>query len=72
MGAGGARAAAAYPALKLGATRLTLVDKDLQRAVALCAPLKSHRVSVAREISLDAADGLIHAARMHGHFISAA
>jgi shikimate dehydrogenase len=69
LGAGGAGAAVAYAALRLGAERLTVVDIDPERAYACVRRLASERVAVGTLDSLAAADGLIHATPtgMEGH-----
>jgi shikimate dehydrogenase len=61
LGAGGAGAAVAHAALRLGAERLTIVDVDRGRAEACARRLSSDRVEVGTLDSLAGADGLIHA-----------
>jgi shikimate dehydrogenase len=69
LGAGGAGAAVAYAALRLGAERLVVVDVDGERARACVRRLASERVTAGTPDSLDGADGLIHATPtgMEGH-----
>lgn len=66
LGAGGAGAATAYAALRLGARALEIVDTNPARAEVLCArlePVFPRRVRAAQRIedALAGADGLIHA-----------
>ena len=67
LGAGGAGSACADAALRLGATRLIIVDRDAPRAVALAARLNEHldggRASATTDLraALGDASGLIHA-----------
>ena len=67
IGAGGAGSACADAVLRLGASRLVIVDRDATRAVALAARLNSHlgngRASASRDLreALEGASGLIHA-----------
>jgi len=67
LGAGGAGAATAYAALKIGAPRLDVVDREPGRAEDLASRLGAtfgtERVRPARDVAavLAAADGLIHA-----------
>jgi shikimate dehydrogenase len=66
MGAGGAGAAVAYAAMKLGAGHLTLVDPDQDKAAAvasmLAAQFGADRVGIATDpaAAMAAADGLIN------------
>ncbi len=70
LGAGGAGAAVAYAALQLGAQRLSIFDREPQRAEALAAKLRSQfidrSISAVPEIStpVQAASGVIHATPM--------
>jgi shikimate dehydrogenase len=70
VGAGGAGSACADAALRLGAARLTIFDRDAPRAVALAARLNEHfdggRASAGTDLraALEGATGLIHATPM--------
>jgi shikimate dehydrogenase len=67
FGAGGAGAAVAYAAAKLGVKQLSLIDREPDRAEALAtrlrviAPLMQVEVEADVERAISAADGLIHA-----------
>ena len=67
IGAGGAGSACADAVLRLGATHLVIVDKDVPRAMALAARLNEHfddgRASACADLwaALHLASGLIHA-----------
>jgi shikimate dehydrogenase len=67
LGAGGAGAAVAHAALRMGTERLTLVDRDTRRAQVLAQTLAerhgAQRVHASTDIAaaLNDADGLIHA-----------
>ncbi|MET0742290.1 MAG: shikimate dehydrogenase [Microvirga sp.] len=67
IGAGGAGSACADAVLRLGATHLVIVDKDVPRAMALAARLNEHfddgRASASADLraALHRASGLIHA-----------
>ena len=67
IGAGGAGSACADAVLRLGATHLVIVDKDVPRAMALAARLNAHfddgRASASADLraALHRASGLIHA-----------
>ncbi len=67
LGAGGGGAATAYALLKLGTQRLTIIDVDTTRAVALAERMAQlfgqDRVVASTEVaaSLATADGLVHA-----------
>jgi shikimate dehydrogenase len=67
IGAGGAGSACADAVLRLGATHLVIVDKDVPRATALAARLNEHfddgRASASADLraALHRASGLIHA-----------
>jgi shikimate dehydrogenase len=67
VGAGGAGSACADAALRLGATRLVIYDRDAARAEELAARLNQHlpgkraRASADLRASLSGASGLIHA-----------
>ena len=69
LGAGGAGAAVAYAALRLGVRQLTIVDVDARRAEACVRRLDSDRAAPGTLDSLEDADGLIHATPtgMDGH-----
>jgi shikimate dehydrogenase len=69
LGAGGAGTAVAFAALRLGVTRLTVVDVDPERADACVRRLRSERVAVGTLDSLADSDGLIQATPtgMEGH-----
>lgn len=70
IGAGGAGAAVAHAALRLGAARLTLVDAEPGRAEALAEGLNAHfgpgraRAGLSAEAAMRGADGLINATPM--------
>jgi shikimate dehydrogenase len=61
LGAGGAGAAVAYAALRLGTGRLTIVDVEPERAEECARRLGSERVAAGTLATLADADGLIHA-----------
>ena len=66
LGAGGAGAATAYAALRMGATRLEIIDLDTAKAEALAARLDARfpgRVRASRDVAaaLLTATGLVHA-----------
>ena len=69
LGAGGAGTAVALAVLRLGATRLTVVDVDAERAGTCVELLGSERAQAGTLEALAGADGLVHATPtgMEGH-----